>query len=92
VWGGGGGDEGCNRGGGVNVQKYTIVIQCCSEEIFFRAKHFFVWMMIADSPLLGQSATHEVSEPEILVQCQILHLAGDEEHVLAGTPTTQKYS
>jgi hypothetical protein len=49
-------------------------------------------MTIADSLLLGQSATHKVSEPEILVQCQILYLEGDEEHVLVGTPTTQKYS
>ena len=24
------------------VQKYTSVIQCCSGEIFFRAKNFFV--------------------------------------------------
>jgi hypothetical protein len=43
-------------GGGVKIQKNTSVIQCCSGEIFFRAKNFLL-MTIADSPLLGQSAS-----------------------------------
>jgi hypothetical protein len=79
-------------GGEVSMFKNTPLSSSAAVKRFFQSQTFFVWMTIADSPLLGQSATHEVSEPEILVQCQILHLAGDEEHVLDGTPTTQKYS
>ncbi len=37
--------------GGVTVQKYTSVIQYCSGDIFL------LLMTIADSPLLGQSAS-----------------------------------
>jgi hypothetical protein len=43
-------------GEGLKVQKYTSVIQCCSGEIFLRAKNFFV-MTIADSLLWVQSAS-----------------------------------
>jgi hypothetical protein len=43
-------------GGVVKVQKYTSVIQCCSGDIFFRAKNFFL-TTIAESPLLCQSAS-----------------------------------
>jgi hypothetical protein len=53
---GGGGEMKAGVGGEVNVQKYTSAIQFCSGEIFFRAKHFLL-MTIADSPLLGQSAS-----------------------------------
>ncbi len=50
--------EGGRGFGGENlkVQKYTSVTQCCSGEIVLRAKNFFV-ITIADSPLLGQSAS-----------------------------------
>ncbi len=44
-------------GGRCLRKKYTSVIQCCSREIFFRAKNVFLLMMIADSPLLGQSTS-----------------------------------
>ncbi len=51
------GDEGWGWGRGVKVQKYINPIQCRSGEIFFRAKNFFLLMTIADSLLLGKSAT-----------------------------------
>jgi hypothetical protein len=54
----GGGDVkvGVRGGGGVKVQKYTSVIQCCMEG-FFQSQEFLLLMTIADSPLLGQSAS-----------------------------------
>jgi hypothetical protein len=39
--GGRGGESWGGGGGGVNVQKYISVIQCCSGENFFRAKNLF---------------------------------------------------
>ncbi len=44
------------EGGSVKVQKYATVIKCCSGDIFLEPR-IFLLMTIADSPLLGQSAS-----------------------------------
>jgi hypothetical protein len=53
---GGGEEMRAGVGGGVKVQKYTSVKQCYRGDIFSEPQ-IFLLMMVADSSLLGQSAS-----------------------------------